>query len=74
MKRNYEDDALLYAERHGILDYKVKGSSMIYYANYPKYLAEPRRTYKVTYNLKTRTETRTLLKRWSKLGNVNLYK
>lgn len=74
MKRNYKDEALLYAELHGILEYKVKGSSMIYYANYPKYLAEPRRTYKVVYNLKSKTETRTLLKRWNKLGNYNLYK
>ena len=74
MKRNYEDEALWYAEEHGILEYKVKGSSMIYYANYPKYLAEPRRTYKVVYNLKNRTETRTLLKRWNELGNYNLYK
>lgn len=46
MKRNYKDEALWYAEEHGILEYKVKGSSMIYYANYPKYLAEQRRTYK----------------------------
>lgn len=74
MKRNYEDMALWYAEEHGILDYKVKGSSMIYYANYPKYLAEPRRTYKVVYNLKSKTETRTLLKRWNKLGNANMYR
>ena len=74
MKRNYEDMALLYAELHGILDYKVKGSSMIYYANYPKYLAESRRTYKVVYNLKSKTETRTLLKRWNKLGNANMYR
>ena len=74
MKHNYEEEALLYAEKYGILDYKVKGSSMIYYANYPKYLAKPRRTYKVTYNLKSKTETRVLLKRWNKLGNVNMYK
>lgn len=74
MKCNYEDKALLYAEIHGILDYKVKGNLMIYYANYPKYLAEPKRTYKVTYNLKTKTETRVLLKRWNKLGNANMYK
>lgn len=75
MKRNYENEALFYAERHGILDYKVKGSSMIYYTNYPKYLAEPRRTYKVVVNLDTRKEeTRTLLKRWNKLGIYNLYK
>ena len=74
MKHNYNDEALLYAELHGILEYKVKGSLMIYYANYPKYLAEPRRSYKIVYNLKTKTETRTLLKRCNKLGNHNLYK
>ena len=74
MKRNYKDEALLYAELHGILDYKVKGSLMIYYANYPEYLTEQKRTYKVTYNLKTKTETRLLLKKWNKLGNNNLYK
>ena len=74
MKHNYENEALLYAELHGILEYKVKGSSMIYYANYPQYLAEPRKTYKVIYNLKTKTEIRTLLKRCNKLGNYNMYK
>ena len=72
--KHYEDMALSYAEQHGILDYKVKGASMIYYANYPKYLAEPHRTYKVVYNLKSKTETRILLKRWNKLGNANMYR
>ena len=74
MKHNYENEALLYAELHGILEYKVKGSLMIYYANYPEYLTEPRRSYKVTYNLNTKTEKRKLLKRYNKSGNYNLYK
>lgn len=30
-----EDIALEYAEKYGIIGYKVKGNRMIYYANYP---------------------------------------
>jgi len=64
-----------YAEEHGIVDYSVQGSKMIYYANYPAYLTEPRRTYKVTVNLCAgKEEARERLKRWNRKGNHNMYR
>lgn len=71
---DYEAQAALYAEEYGILDYTVKGNIMTYYANYPAYLSELRRTYKVEVNLNTLGESRTLLSRWSKKGNANIHK
>ena len=72
---DYKEKATQYAEEHGIIEYSVKGSKMIYYANYPAYIAEPRRTYKVTVNLDTgKEETRERQKRWSSRGNHNSYK
>ena len=72
---DYEEKALRYAEEHGILDYYVSGCKMIYYANYPAYLAKPRRTYKVVVNLYTgKEESRVRLKRWNRNGDNNMYK
>ena len=71
---NYEDKATQYAEQHGIIEYTVSGNKMVYYANYPAYLSEPRKTYKIMVNLNSMNETRTHLKRWNKLGNSNMYK
>ena len=31
MKKDYEHLATLFVERYGIIDYKVKGNSMVYY-------------------------------------------
>ena len=67
-----EQRALQYAEEKGILDYKVKGNRMIYYANYPEYLSEPRKTYKVTVRLDTMKEERQKLNKWNPKGNANL--
>lgn len=69
-----EKRALEYAEKYGIIDYKVKGNRMIYYANYPAYIAEPNRTYKVTVRLDTMKEERQLLKKYYPKGNHNMYK
>ena len=69
-----EHRAIRYAEEFGILDYKVKGNRMIYYANYPAYLNEPRRTYKVTVRLNKMTSEKQLLTKWNPKGNVNMYK
>ncbi|MBQ4523410.1 MAG: hypothetical protein IJA10_10755 [Lachnospiraceae bacterium] len=67
--------ATQYAEEHSILEYTVHGKKMTYYANYPAYLSEQRRTYKIVVNLDTmKEESRTQLKRWNKLGNYNMYK
>lgn len=69
-----EQIALEYAEKYGIIEYKVNGNRMIYYANYPEYLSEPKRTYKVTVRLNTLKEERQLLKYWNPKGNYNLRK
>ena len=73
-KEQKEQRALEYAEKYGIIDYKVDGNKMIYYANYPEYLAEPKRTYKVIVRLNTMKEERQLLRYWNKKGNANIYK
>lgn len=66
--------AIEYAEKYGILDFKVKGNRMTYYANYPAYLKEPDRTYKVTVRLDTMKEERQLLNKYYPKGNANLRK
>ena len=70
----YTIKAIQYAEKYGIAEYKVDGNIMTYYANYPSYLSEERKTYKVVINLDTGKETRKKLKRWNKNGNYNMYK
>ena len=72
---NNIERALLYCEEYGIIEpYKITKQTLIYYANYPAYLSEPRRTYKVKVKLSTMEESRTLLKRWSKKGIHNYRK
>lgn len=72
---NYNHKATCYAEEHGIIEYTVHGNKMTYYANYPAYLSEGRRTYKIVVNLDTmKEESRTQLKRWNRSGNCNMYK
>ena len=64
-----ENQATLYAEKYGILDYKVIGKTMVYYSNY----LNEHVTYKVTVNLETMTEkSRKALKRYYKKGNMNI--
>ena len=71
----YKTKADNYAEEHGIIEYTVNGNKMIYYANYPAYLSEGRRTYKIVVNLDTmKEESRTQLKRWNVRGDYNRYK
>lgn len=54
-----EHQALLYAERYGIIEYKVKGNRMTYYECFPT-----EGTYKVVIDLKTLLQhSRTKLKR-----------
>ena len=72
---NYNDRATQYAEEHDIIEYTVNGNKMTYYVNYPAYLSEGRRTYKIVVNLDTmKEESRTQLKRWNRNGNYNMYK
>ena len=71
---SYEERAIEYCEKYGIVQYSVKGSQLLYYANYPAYLSNSRRSYKVVVDLKTMKETRTLLQRYNKQGDFNRYK
>jgi len=67
--------AIEYAEKYGIISFKVKGRRMVYYVNYPATQFEKRRTYKVIVDLKKMSEhSRVLLKRWYRPGNHNMYK
>ena len=62
--------AISYAEKYGILEYKIHGKSMVYYSNY---LTEYT-TYKVTVNLETMKEnSRKKMSRYYQKGNVNMY-
>lgn len=67
---------LAYVEHFGIVQYKRKPNDnrLYYYANYPKYLAEPRKTYKITVHLNTMTSERKMLTKWREEGNHNMYK
>ena len=60
----YKTKADSYAEEHGIIEYTINGCKMTYYVNYPAYLSEERRTYKIVVNLDTmKEESKTQLKR-----------
>lgn len=64
-----EGKAILYAEKYGILEYKIVGKSMVYYSNY----LNEHVTYKVTVNLVTMTEnSRKAMKKYYQKGNVNV--
>ena len=64
------DFATLIAEDRGILDYKLKGNRMIYYANW-KETQDKDVTYKVTIRLDTLKEERQKLNRYYEKGNIN---
>lgn len=55
---NYEAKALTYAEKHGVIDYSIKGCHMIYYKTY-----STEGTYKHDVNLRTMEESIKPLKR-----------
>lgn len=50
----YEEKALLYAEKYGIVDYEVKGNQMIYFESFPL----ENTIYKAVVNLDTMQEKR----------------
>jgi len=54
---NYEQIALKFAEKYGIINYTVKGNTMTYYEQFTE------GSYKANVNLDTLQETRTQLKR-----------
>ena len=53
MFKVYDEKALLYAEKYGIIDYKVYNDEMVYYERFYN-----EGTYKVVVNLDTKKETR----------------
>ena len=64
--------AVLWAEEHGILKYRIDGWYMIYNVSYPAYLNEPRRTYQFKIDLHTgKTVDSKQLKRYDPDGIYN---
>lgn len=63
--------ALRYAERYGIVSYRVQGWKMIYNVSYPAYLNNKRYTVQHTVNLKTGGSTSRVLKRYDSAGEIN---
>lgn len=64
---DYSARALAFAERYGIVDYKVQGKTMVYYKQYPEYLNNPRYTIKHTVYLDSGREVTKQLKRNPKI-------
>ncbi|WP_202874201.1 hypothetical protein [Carnobacterium maltaromaticum] len=59
----------IYCEKYGVLDTKVNGKYMTYYASY----LQSRETYKVIVDLDSGEETRKKLKGYYKKGEINMY-
>jgi len=69
----YEQRAMLYAERYGIVAYDVVGNKMIYYKSYQAYINNPRYTVKFVVNLDTmQSSGGIILKRYNKKGELNV--
>lgn len=66
--------ALRYCEWYGITPHKITSQWLIYYANYPAHLCEPRHTHKVKVRLSDMKEFRKEMKKWNPLGDDNLRK
>lgn len=71
MVKNYESRALSYAERYGIIEYKVIKNIMRFNVSYPAYLGNPRYTVQHEINLDTGKETTKRLKRFDSKGLYN---
>lgn len=54
MKTDYDQAALLFAERYGIIEYEVVGNTMIYHEEFPMEKSK----YRGEVNLDTMKETR----------------
>lgn len=68
----YDSIALQYAERYGIITYKVKGNLMIFYKSYRAYLNNKAYSVKHTINLTTGVETTKVLKKLVREGFQNV--
>lgn len=69
---DYEEKALRYAERHGVIEYKVKRNKMLYYTSCP----QEHLSHRVTINLDTMEDKREKLKHYYKafgvIGNYSI--
>lgn len=71
-KDYYNNLAIEWAEKYGIVEYRVNGKYLIYNVSYPSYLAEPRRTYQFKVDLDIgKTVENKLLKRYNPKGIYN---
>jgi hypothetical protein len=72
MNITFEDKAILWAERYGIIDYRIKGHYMVYNKSYPATMCEPHYTIQHTVDLVTMQELPTKkLKRFDRNGYNN---
>ena len=69
--KNYESIARQFAEKHGIIEYTIKGNEMKYNVSFPKYLNNPHYTIQHIVNLDTGKEQTKQLKRFDSKGLVN---
>lgn len=69
----YERNALMFAEKYGIIEYRIRGYNMIYNKSYPACACEPRYTVQHTVDLRTMQESTRRLKRFDPKGIVNVY-
>lgn len=71
MGKDYDAIALGFAEKYGIIEYKVMRNKMIFNISYPAYLSNPRYTVQHEINLDTGIEITRKLKRFDAKGLVN---
>lgn len=67
----YEQRAIQWCERYGIVEYKLNKNLLVYNVSYPAYLGNPHYTIKHTINLDTMHETTQQLKRYDPKGVYN---
>jgi hypothetical protein len=71
MSNLYEQRALEYAERYGIVKYTVKGNIMTYKVSFRGSACQPHYTVKRTVNLDTGEVKSEMMQRYSKEGEYN---
>lgn len=72
ISKEQELEAIRYAERYGIVNYRVNGWTLIYNVSYPAYLSTPRYTVQHKVDLRTWKEISTrVLNRYDPKGETN---
>lgn len=67
----YEQRAIQWCERYGVVEYKLNKNILTYNVSYPAYLNNPHYTIKHIVNLDTMQETTQQLKRYDPKGAYN---